>query len=280
MKLSPIAPCAIALLSLPFAAPLSAQTLTAKEVMRIHFKMNLPLSSTPDVLRLNFGLITVNAAYTTRTAKLWDCGTLLGTASTSSFGSHVGALNLDPSNSWKAPGSLWNFDNPGTVTTFTPISSGTIRGIIDFEIATGSVTIPLGQVNLNLLRATTGNGGFVVSPPPTITEIAIVPKCLPPTPGTAGTLNTIQISGGQPGNAMWFGFGTICGPLTVPCSPPVTYDISNPIVFVPIITDPRCNAFLQVSVPATLSGVTVLIQGLEIVGTICKVTNLVPHTFP
>ena len=80
----------------------SAEVLNAGEVMRIEFKVDNKFTPVPpDVLRLNFGLISVVSPFTTRIAELYDGDTLLGTAMTSSFGGHVGLLNLDPSNSWK-----------------------------------------------------------------------------------------------------------------------------------------------------------------------------------
>ncbi len=153
-----------------------ADVLNAGEILRIDFTVDNNFSPMPpDVLRLNFGLIEVFQPFTTRNADLFDGNTLLGHAETSSFGNHVGLLNLDPSNSWRTKDSLWDFDNPG-IADFGPILDGSIDGRIDFFIATGSVDIPLNQVNLNFIKANGPNFGTVVSPPPTITGIAIIPE--------------------------------------------------------------------------------------------------------
>ena len=128
----------------------------------------------PDVIRLNFGLTEVLVAYTARVAELYDGNTLLGTHRSTLFGSHVGLLNLDPSNSWRTPTSLWNFDNPG-VADFTTILDGTIDGRIDYTVETGEHSIPLNQINLNFIKATGASGGWVVTPAPTITSIEIIP---------------------------------------------------------------------------------------------------------
>ena len=274
-----LAPTAIVAALLAPCGALTAQTVTANDVMRIHFRMNTPLNGTPDVLNLNFGLLTVNQAYGTRTARLWDCGKPLGTASSSSFGTHVGRLNLDPSNSWTTTSSPWTFDSPGIVNDFTSIQNGTIQGIIDFTIASGSVTIPLGQVNLNMIRATSGSGGSVVSPAPTITEIAIVPKLDDPVPGVTGQINAYNTTGGSPGNIMWLAFGGQCAVLPLPCLPAATFDVL-PIVFVPTMTDPSGNSSFSVGVPPSISGQTILVQGLQFVGTSCLVTNISAFTFP
>ena len=157
--------------------------MTSDEFLRIEFKVTgdwTPVD--PDVLLLNFGLITVIEPFTKRIADLYDGNTLLGTASSTSFGNHVGLLNLDPSNSWKAPGSPWNFDSPGTA-DFTTIVDGSIDGRIEFRIATGSIDIPLNQVNLTALRATGPNTGTPVTPLPTINSIQILPA-----PGGAALL--------------------------------------------------------------------------------------------
>ena len=150
-----------------------ADVLVSGDILRVRFTINNNFNLTPDVLKLNFGLITVQQAYGMRIAELYDGNTLLGTAQSSSFGGHVGLLNLDPSNSWKTAGSVWNFDSPG-VADFGPILNGTIDGRIDFTIASGAVDIPLNQVNLSMIQATSANGGFVVTPVPTITSVEIV----------------------------------------------------------------------------------------------------------
>lgn len=279
MKHSPLFAVALALAA---GATLPAQsvTLLAKDVLRIHFRIPSPPSGPPDVLWLGLGIVTVNQAHTTRTARLWDCDNLLGTAATSSFGGHVGALSLGVANSWKETGSVFNFDSPGVVANFAPLRNATITGIIDFEIATGSITLDLANVSLTMIRATSANGGSVSSPAPVVLEKVVVPKLVGPTPGTVNTTNTWQASGGNPGNVMWFGFGVSCAPFLIPCTPAVYYDVASPFVFIPVTIDPRCNAFLSFHVPSSASGVTALTQCIEIVGGACEVSNFVRYTFP
>ena len=164
------------LVSVFVASPAVAEMLNAGEILRVGFTVDNNFApEPPDVMRLNFGMINVLESFTTRNADLYDVNSLLGSASTGSFGNHVGALNLDPSNSWKTAGSLWNFDNPG-IADFGPILDGSIDGRIDFFIETGTVDIPLGQVNLNFIRANGASSGIVVTPPPTVTSIAIIPE--------------------------------------------------------------------------------------------------------
>jgi hypothetical protein len=168
----------------------SAEIINAGDILRIEFKVDADWTpEPPDVMRLNFGLIEVLSAFTTRIAELYDGNTLLGTASTSSFGTHVGLLNLDPSNSWRTADSLWDFDNPG-IADFTTIIDGSIDGRIDFMIATGSVDIPLNQINLNFIKATGPSSGIVVNPPPQINSIMILP-----TPGSMALLAAIPMVG-------------------------------------------------------------------------------------
>jgi hypothetical protein len=155
------------------ASQARADLLNPGQRLRVTFTTSNTASPTPDVLLLNFGLIHVNSAYTTRSASLYDGSTLLGTHSSSSFGNYVGPLNLDPSDDFRSATSVFTFDNPAVV-SFTGIQGGTIEGVIEFSIATGQVDIPLGQVNLTMEQATSGNSGFLVSPAPTVTCVSIV----------------------------------------------------------------------------------------------------------
>jgi hypothetical protein len=156
-----------------FAAEARADVLTPSQRLRVTFTVSPTSSPTPDVLLLNFGLIQVQAAYTTRSASLYNGSTLLGTHSSSSFGTYVGPLNLDPTNDFKSATSVFTFENPAVV-NFASIQNGTIEGVIEFSIATGQVDIPLGQVNLTMEQATGPSSGFVVSPAPTVTCVTIV----------------------------------------------------------------------------------------------------------
>jgi hypothetical protein len=252
-----------------------AQNLTSNQVMRIHFTVQGGYATPPDVIRLNFGLIHVHQAFTTRNAAIYHCDEHLGTAMSSSFGSHVGNLNLDPSNSWKSPTSLWNFDSPGTM-DFTRVQNGTLIGIIEFWISTGAVNIPLNQVNLNMIRATQSNGGIVVGPPPVITHIEISPRLQGPTPGTVNTNNTWTISGAVPSSVIFLGFGLTCAPIPILGT---VYD-TNPLLMIGVPTDGGGNATFTAFIPTTVSNVRIMAQGVQIAGSGLQATNLRAHTFP
>ncbi len=260
---------------LPAVSSIPAQNLTPDKALRIHFTVSTPFSSTPDVIRINFGLTSVQAAYTTRRAVIWDCDQVLGTYGSTLFGSHVGNLNLDPGGSFKSPTSLWTFDNAGTA-DFTTIQNGTIRGVIDFTIDTGGMTIPLNQVNLNLVRATNASGGFVVTPIPTVTNVQIAPRMTGPTPGNANANNLWTVTGATPNSVVFVGIGTLCTPIPVLGT---IYDIANPALFLPLPTDGLGVALMSVFVPPQLANRRILVQGLDIQGASLVATTLSAHTF-
>jgi len=253
-----------------------AQTpLTADKVLRIHFKMNGPFNRPPDVLRLNFGLTQVSQAYGTRRAILYDCDTTLGSYASTLFGNYSGALNLDPGASFKSPTSLWTFDNAATA-DFTKIANGTITGIIDYTIDRGSTTIPLNQVNLNLVAATSSSGGYVVSPAPTVTEVLLVPKMSLPTPGGVNQNNAWTVTGATASSVVYFVLGTVCSPFLLDGK---FWDIGNPLAILPVPTDPTGSGSLTLFVPPSAAGGKVLIQGVEILGSNLGFTSLSAWTF-
>jgi hypothetical protein len=266
-------------LLLSIAAPHAAAqvTLSADEVLRVHFITTPPFNTPQDVLSLHFGIITVNQAFTTRTADLYDCGVLLASHSDSLFGNHVGQLSLSPSNTFRTAASPYTFLNPA-VADFTSIASGAIQGVINFHIATGMVTFPsLSQVNLRMIRATGGSGGSVTSPSPVITSIEIAPK-MTLSPGTVNATNTLSVTGAVPGSTVFFGFGTICAQLPLPCAGSPRFDILNPFAFVPVFADPSGFAATSFFVPSGTSGLTFMLQAIEL-DTCLRSSNLIPHTF-
>jgi len=264
---------------LSFAAALAtspAQNLTSANALRIHFTVSPPYNRQPDVLRINFGLTQVHSAYTNRRAVLWDCDQQLGTYASPLFGAHTGALNLDPGASFKSPTSPWTFDNAGTA-DFTSIVNGAIRGVIDFTIDTGAMNIPLHQVNLNMVQATSSAGGFVVTPDPTVTLAQIVPRLEGPSPGTPNGNNTWTVTGATPNSVVFLGIGTQCMPLPVLDT---IWDIADPAVFLPIPTDASGSATFTAFVPPQLAGRRLLVQGTEVLGAASLVaTTLSAHTF-
>ena len=264
---------------LPFLATFAeatAQTaLTASNVLRIHFQINTPLSRTPDTMTLNFGLTNVAQAYGTRRAVLYDCDGKLGAYGSTLFGNYAGPLNLDPGASWKSPSSLWAFDNAATA-DFTTIANGTIKGIIDFTIDNGSMSIPLSQVNLGLIAATGSSGGYVVSPKPTVLEAVLVPKMGLPVPGGVNQTNSWSVTGATANSTVYYVIGTLCQPIVLDGH---FFDIANPLIIVPIPTDAAGAGSLSVFVPPSAAGGKVLIQGVEILGANLGFTSLSAWTF-
>jgi len=157
-----------------FQAPAQADVLAAGEVLRVRFTIDNNWSGpAPDVLRLNFGLVQVLSPFTARNAALYDGANLLGIDTKTSFGSHVGALSLNPSNAWAAPGSIWQFKNPVSV-DFATILDGSIDGLVEFTIDTGEIDIPLNQVNLSMILGTGVSSGTPTGPAPTLLSVEIV----------------------------------------------------------------------------------------------------------
>jgi len=254
----------------------NGDVLNEDQVLRIRFAVKGPYNVTPDVLLLNLGMVNVLAAHTSRSADLWDCATLLGTATTNSFANHVGMLSLNPANSWKSNASNpWCFDNPG-LADFTPILNGMSHGIVDFTIETGEMDINLTSVNLSMIQATSCNTGIPVTPAPAISYVDIVPKLLHPDPGTAGMMNAFTVTGAIPGHKIYFVYGTTCGMKFIPgCSNFV--DIDAPILFGTAIANGSGVATHNQFVPAGAAGHTFLFQAVDLID--CIATNLVRHTF-
>ena len=263
-------------------APLHAQTatLTSNDVLRIHFMLPSAPSPSPDVLEYGIGIVTVNSAYTSRTSRLWNCDTLLGTATSPSFGNYTGTLSLGVCNSWYQAGSPWNFDNPGVVPSFAPVQNGSIQGIIDFEIQTGSMTLNLANVSFTLVQAQTGNSGLVCSPGPILLEAVVVPKLTGPQPGTVGGLNTWSTTGSPPSSLMVYAFSTGCAPILFPSSPAVYFDLALPVVLDVTISDALGASSLGFVVPASASGFHLVTQVGELALPALRVTNFSSYTFP
>jgi hypothetical protein len=260
------------------ALPAQTVTLTASEVLRIHFVIPGPPAPSPDVLFFGLGLVTVNSAYTARTAQLYDCDRLLGTAVSPSFGGHTGLLSLGVANSFRETGSIYNFDNPGDVADFSPLRTASIQGVIDFTIATGALTLDLANVSLQLMRASSANGGNGSNPQPLLLSAGIGPRLDGPLPGSVPGPNTWFVTGGVPNNLMFYGFGFACSPLLLPLSPPVMFDIA-PLSISAVFSDANGASSLTFQIPAIASGLTLLSQCAELVGPAGRVSNFVRHTF-
>ena len=207
---------------LPLLAPLaSADVLTPGSKLRVTFRVDIA-SRTPDVLLLNMGVVQVNQAYTVRSAALFDGATLLGTHSSSSFGTYTGALSLNPGDTWTSSTSPFNFD--GTVVVpFSTIQNGTIHGAVEFTIQTGSMNIPLNQVNLSMWQASGPSSGTVSSPPPTVESVCIesgdfTDFCFGDGTGTACPCGNSALLGSDTGCSNSFGNGArlvACGAASI-----------------------------------------------------------------
>lgn len=257
-------------------APLSAQaTLLPSNVLRVHFRMATSQFPRPDTLLLNLGRVTVNQAFGTRRATLYDGDLPLGAGASTSFGSFVGQLGLDSALSWRTTASLYRFDNPA-VSDLTTVANGTIRGIVDFTIDAGSITIPLSQVALSAGFATSGNSMTPTQPAPVVTEARIVPRMALPTPGTLGTVNTWKVTGALANGAVVYGIGTICQPIQLGG---IFWDIANPVVFVQVPIDANGTGVLAVNVPLGGAGARILVQGFQVIGLNLDFTSLSAFTF-
>ena len=100
-----------------------------------------------------------------------------------------------------------------------------------------------------------------------------------PTPGMVAVVNTLTLSNATPGGLVGVGFSLTPGstPVGAFC-PGLTVDLANPTVIGLMTADGSGNASFSGFVPASLSGTTAFLQGVDIPA--CEVTNLVEHTFP
>lgn len=99
-----------------------------------------------------------------------------------------------------------------------------------------------------------------------------------PTPGTAGVVNTLAVTGATPGETVSFAFGTAAGPTAIPGCPGQTVDIASPQVASTSVADGSGNASISQNVPAGAAGKTFRLVAVQLTG--CLVSNLVVHTFP
>lgn len=270
---------AAALLAASPRLPAQIVTISPEQVLRIHFTVPYAPAPSPDVLTLGLGLTSVGAAHTQRTARLWNCDYLMGTATDTSFGTYTGALSLGVANGWREVGSPYTFGNPADVVSFSTLQNASIRGIIDFQIATGSITFDLANVSLLMIRATNSGGGSVCSPQPVIQEALLGPRLAAPSPGTANAVNTWTTLGCTPGSLVVHGFGFSCAPQLVSTVPPVYFDLAGPIISVMTTTPANGHSAVSFNVPSFAVGVTLRSQSVELTASGLRVSNFVRHTF-
>lgn len=99
-----------------------------------------------------------------------------------------------------------------------------------------------------------------------------------PTPGTAGTVNTLAAEAATPGNTIYFVYSLALGSTNVPGCGGVSVDINSPKVAGSASAGVDGTASISSFVPGAASGLTVHVQSVEIES--CTVSNLVSYTFP
>ncbi|KAA3605140.1 MAG: hypothetical protein DWQ01_21350 [Planctomycetota bacterium] len=99
-----------------------------------------------------------------------------------------------------------------------------------------------------------------------------------PTPGVAGTTNTISWAGATAGSlvAVAYGFTPGSTPVGAVC-PGINVGISSPVLLGLVFSDSSGFGSISGPVPGFLSGQTLLFQAVDLAG--CQVTNLVSYTF-
>jgi hypothetical protein len=145
-------------------------------------------------------------------------------------------------------------DNPQEDTTQVPLSSGKF-GIYCFNMSSTTEVL---------------SDDIIVSPS-TLTLTG-------PDPGSAGTNNTLSVSGATPGERVYFGYALRQGTTNVPGCTGETIELRNPKIIGFEEADSFGEASITVFVPGGASGRTVLFQAAEL--TNCLISNLVTHPFP
>jgi len=97
-------------------------------------------------------------------------------------------------------------------------------------------------------------------------------------PGQAGTVNTIEVEGGTPGQNTTFAYALVTGSFNVPGCAGLTVDLNWPTVLGSGTADGTGHAELSMMVPAVASGLTAHVQAVELAT--CQKTNLYTITFP
>ncbi len=163
-------------------------------------------------------------------------------------------------------GKIWSFKwNGATLTEFQDRTAelvpniGSINNISSFgEDAAGEIYIV--DIDGEIFKIIPDN-------PPT--EFTILPL----SPGTAGTTNTLQVSGATPGGSVTFiwGFNETVFPADSLCSG-LDVDILNFRNLATVTADASGNAFFNTPIPASAAGISILIQAVNISS--CTKSNL------
>lgn len=103
------------------------------------------------------------------------------------------------------------------------------------------------------------------------------PYLHPPMSGYAGEPNTLLVTCVGTNNIVWFAYGTAPGSTEATGCPGVFVDIANAQTIDIALTDPLGTASITKYVPASASGMTILMQAVEVA--FCTKTQLLTYTF-
>ena len=156
-------------------------------------------------------------------------------------------------------GDLVNGSNAVVTIVVTP----TTTGIITNTASATATEFDGDTTNNTAAEATTVNLGLILTGP---------------TPGLAGTVNTLETNQATPGATVAFFLGFQSGSTPVPGCPGVTLGMQNPRNIGRDVADGSGYASLDFFVPNAASGQTAFFQSVE--RSDCRVSNLVTHTFP
>jgi len=98
-----------------------------------------------------------------------------------------------------------------------------------------------------------------------------------PVPGTAGFTNQFSTTNGTPGATTFLIYGTVAGPLALPGCPGVFVGTTNPTILTSGPNDAAGNFEFPLFLGGGLSGVSVLMQAVEL--STCTVSNVITPTF-
>ena len=100
-----------------------------------------------------------------------------------------------------------------------------------------------------------------------------------PTPGIVAASNSMTVSDATPSGLVGLAFGLGVGATHVgPTCPGLGLDIDGAVLVGATIADVSGSAVIAGFVPASLSGMTIYLQAVDVPA--CAVSNLVSHTFP
>ncbi len=111
----------------------------------------------------------------------------------------------------------------------------------------------------------------------TLTLIESAPLLHPIEPGQVGRVNLLRTSGSQPGDRVYFVWGTLIGTTPVPGCPGLVVNMRFPTIIGASIADSRGEARLTRFIPAGASGRRIRLQA--VVHDSCAASNLVGQMF-